>query len=419
MNKHIRIGMVCTLLLSLFAPMRASQGFFPGYKAYVAYQEGDYADAQKLLERQQINEPHDPQINYNLGNVYYHQGKFDAAKENFRRAVEGTTKDEALHEQAQFNWGNCFYRNTLHMLGKDWRWKKLEEKLNNSAIYEVKCAIIRFKDVLRTHADNERARVNLISSYELLKELEKKKQEQEQQKDQQQGQEKQQEQQKQESEQEQQKDEQQQKEKDTPPQQPQGSPSQDQQQDQGEEKQQGQNEEQKQEQQPQSSDSSPTEDKSGQPGGVDEQEQKGKAQRGEVEKEKPRPGQRPGGERNSTDASERGAESRDNQENDRSEAGSDDAKDQQEHQLGGAGDSQDREKTAAQTGQQQADSQDHRDDREGEAAGIVDGSEEVAKSGMRAILQKLEHDESSRQKAVIMRQLKRDARTLQRGQKNW
>lgn len=145
---------------------------------FEAYKQGDFEVAEKELILNQVQDPFDPVINYNLGAVQYKKSAFADARESFKKAVDYA--EGLLKEHSLFNQGNSLYKNTFSMLGDDWENKKIEDAIFENAITEVKESITSYNTVLELDKESERARVNLEHAEELLKKLEQKKQQQKQ-----------------------------------------------------------------------------------------------------------------------------------------------------------------------------------------------------------------------------------------------
>ena len=110
------------LIIFLFCFFYVSDCFSVNMReAYSAYEKGDYKKSEDILKVLQAKNPFDPQINYNLGNVFYKQQKFEDAVNNFERACENATKEQfLLKEKAYFNCGNSVFMNSLRVIGSNW-----------------------------------------------------------------------------------------------------------------------------------------------------------------------------------------------------------------------------------------------------------------------------------------------------------
>ncbi len=157
--------------------------FYSGYKARKAYQRKDYNCVKNILEKEQVNSPKDPELNYNLGTAYYKLREYEKAKSNFERATQNCSDDQKkLKEISYFNWGNSFYKNCLRVLGDDWEKKDVDEKKMEAAINEVERSIEKYRNVLVLNKKSEKAKINKKKTEELLKKLKQKQQQQQQQK---------------------------------------------------------------------------------------------------------------------------------------------------------------------------------------------------------------------------------------------
>jgi Ca-activated chloride channel homolog len=130
------------------------------------------------FEGKQIDNPDDPQLNYNLGVALYKEGNFEQAKANFKRVLDVSKDSVYLRQRTYFNLGNSSFRNANQELGQDWENREIDEKTLNNAIIEVKSAIENYKNVLVFDKGHERAKKNLKIAEDFLKKLEEKLQKQ-------------------------------------------------------------------------------------------------------------------------------------------------------------------------------------------------------------------------------------------------
>lgn len=129
----------------------------------------------------QINNPTDPYINYNLGVALYQSDKFDAAKNNFQRCLIHA-KNKNLKERCYFNLGNSFYKNGLSGFPLNWQNKDtdVDQAKIGQAIQEVKEAIKNYERVLELNKENTHAKTNLEKAKDMLKKLQEKMKQQQQ-----------------------------------------------------------------------------------------------------------------------------------------------------------------------------------------------------------------------------------------------
>ncbi|MBR9986830.1 MAG: VWA domain-containing protein [Desulfosarcina sp.] len=73
-----------------------------------AYEKGDFEQALKHFIDAQLNAPDKPETLYNVADAYYKTGKFDAAAEHYKQALE--TDDAQLKRKALYNLGNAEFR---------------------------------------------------------------------------------------------------------------------------------------------------------------------------------------------------------------------------------------------------------------------------------------------------------------------
>ncbi|MBN2054523.1 tetratricopeptide repeat protein [bacterium] len=101
-----------------------------------AYEEGAWEDAlQHYMDALQEN-PLDPTVHYNMGNVFFKLEKLDKAREEYEKAL--STDDIALQANAYFNLGNC-----------------------QAGLQDVEAAIKAYEQALRLAPDDEDAKFNL------------------------------------------------------------------------------------------------------------------------------------------------------------------------------------------------------------------------------------------------------------------
>ena len=125
-----------------------------------------------MLEREQVEKPNNPLVNYNLGATYYKQGKYDRAKKNFTRAAtHAFGQDKQLLEKSRFNLGNCFYKKTLEVLPENWEKQQIDPTIRKQAVHEVQQAIEQYKNTLALNTTSERATTNKKAAEELLAKL--------------------------------------------------------------------------------------------------------------------------------------------------------------------------------------------------------------------------------------------------------
>ena|GEM_PF-349550 len=72
------------------------------------YQQGEFEEAQKLLEEAKNEKPGDPTVNYNIGSVYHQEGDYDRASESYLNAA--FADDSAMRAHAHYNIGNTEFR---------------------------------------------------------------------------------------------------------------------------------------------------------------------------------------------------------------------------------------------------------------------------------------------------------------------
>lgn len=184
--KNSRILLVCCLLLAnsvtgvhaWFGLGTLKKWLFP------SYDEQDPATVIKELQRQQVNNPFDPALNYNLGIANCKIGKFEEAKNNFDLAIKYAGSDQNLVDKAIFNRANSGYHLALSILPAGWQTKKISEKKLDRALDEVTQSIDFYQQFLAAHENHEQALLNKAHAEELRDQLRAKKQQQQQEKEQ-------------------------------------------------------------------------------------------------------------------------------------------------------------------------------------------------------------------------------------------
>ncbi len=117
-----------------------------GNRLYAArkYAKADllYRDAKKAL-------PESAEISFNLGNVAYRKGDYDAAEGSFLEVAESANAGNELRKKALYNLGNCAFR-----IGE-----KLIDSDLQKALDSFKLSILRYHDVLaKEEFDRSRSR---------------------------------------------------------------------------------------------------------------------------------------------------------------------------------------------------------------------------------------------------------------------
>ena len=100
-----------------------------------AFQQGSYDEALIAYEAASIEAPESPHIYFNKGTIFYMQGDYQKATDMFEQAAL-KTKDLAFEARAQFNLGNCAFRESLRQRDSDL--KKSVEQLERSIYYYKK-----------------------------------------------------------------------------------------------------------------------------------------------------------------------------------------------------------------------------------------------------------------------------------------
>jgi hypothetical protein len=167
---------ILIFLLLLLPKNVCAISWFTNYRLGKAYQQKDYKKVRDILEKEQVDNPNDAQLNYNLGAVYYKLNQIERAKNSFDRCVKNCSADQkALKEISHFNLGNCLYKICLEFLPKAWeKMETIEDQKLNPAISQVQGAVENFNNVLTLNDKNKKAKVNQKKAQELLEKLLKK-----------------------------------------------------------------------------------------------------------------------------------------------------------------------------------------------------------------------------------------------------
>lgn len=103
------------------------------------FENKDLEGAMSLYQDARTDSPESPELNYNIGNVYYEQKKLEQALQSFQEAIQ--KGQPALKADAQFNLGNCYYRRAQQ--------KESAEKLEE-ALEDAKTALDLYKHARQT-----------------------------------------------------------------------------------------------------------------------------------------------------------------------------------------------------------------------------------------------------------------------------
>ncbi len=108
-GKKITAGLV--ILFMMMPPSLSNAALFrdnPAEKGAELYNKGQYEKALKSFIDAQLENPDDPKILYNLGNVYYKLKDWESARINYENALK--TKDKGLKHKAFYNLGNASFK---------------------------------------------------------------------------------------------------------------------------------------------------------------------------------------------------------------------------------------------------------------------------------------------------------------------
>ncbi|MBY0352807.1 hypothetical protein K2W90_00405 [Candidatus Babeliales bacterium] len=328
------------------------------------------------LEKKQIDAPHDPYVNYNLGVAQYKAGNYAQAKQNFGRVFSNKKIDEDFRVRAGFNAGNSGYRGALESLGSGWEQRELDDKLLEHAIAQTKAAIRSYDDVIKLDDEHEPAKHNKKLAEELLKKLEEKKKQQEQDKQDK-------------------KDDKEDKKDDKKDQQDKQDKDKNNKNDQ-------QDKQDKQDKKDQKKDEQGKQDKDK----SDQQDNKDKQDQGDQDE----------GDKDKSD--QQGY--RDEDKKDQQDADKSDEQKEQEQKEREQQEKEQQEKEAQANADQQKEQEAQQAAAQAAQAGEEDKEDEgMQKRGVRALLENLDEDESKKQKGFIVQQVKGGKASERQGQKPW
>ena len=135
------------LFLTFSSTLCAFFGTYRDYKAQKAFEKGDYKTVQEHLEKQQVENPFDEQINFNLGSVYYKQKKYNQAAPCFERVVTSST-NLLLQEKSYFNWANTMYQQAISSLPSSWQKKRIDKDVLQKALAAATQSLEKFENTL-------------------------------------------------------------------------------------------------------------------------------------------------------------------------------------------------------------------------------------------------------------------------------
>ena len=101
-------ALVLACLLLMPPPVHAMDLASPLEKGVKAYDTAEYEAALTHFIDAQLEDPDNPEIDFNIGTAYYRLGKFDEAATSFERAAAATGKD--LRNKGLYNLGNSRFK---------------------------------------------------------------------------------------------------------------------------------------------------------------------------------------------------------------------------------------------------------------------------------------------------------------------
>jgi Ca-activated chloride channel family protein len=141
------------------------------------YEEGQYESALSAYMDIELEHPGEPVLDFNIGNTYYQQQRYDEAIEKYEQAI--LNADPKLKSQAYFNIGNSTYQKALQSEQAN----KLDEAIQN-----MRAGIEQYKQAFKANPEDLDIKYNIeFVEREIKRIINKIKEQQEQQKNQPQG----------------------------------------------------------------------------------------------------------------------------------------------------------------------------------------------------------------------------------------
>lgn len=144
--------------------------FWPRGGIASACEQGDYAKAQQLLEREFVDDPQNPIIAYNLGVIYEQQGMYTDARKSYGIAC-AQTKNPVVRPYAFFNGANSVYKEVLVSLGDNWESKKLSDEVIHKAMAETQHALAWYDSIEENSGLHEVGAINKEHVLMLMRQL--------------------------------------------------------------------------------------------------------------------------------------------------------------------------------------------------------------------------------------------------------
>jgi len=144
---HVRLFILVTIFWSFAPELALAESVDSSIQAGISnYRQQNFEQAELNFSKAQKQHPDNPELNYNLGNSHYKNGKYQEALQSYTHA-RGNKTPPGLEQNSLYNSGNALYR-----LGK------LEE------------SIAAYKKVLELNSKDMDAKFNLEFVREKLKE---------------------------------------------------------------------------------------------------------------------------------------------------------------------------------------------------------------------------------------------------------
>ena len=106
MDRKLRVMLtlvVGLLLLLIISPVYADQADSNIQEGLKHYDEGQFPEAEKSFSEDRLVRPKDRRLDYNLGNSYYKQGKYQEALQDYTHAAGEPSAESILQKHSLYN----------------------------------------------------------------------------------------------------------------------------------------------------------------------------------------------------------------------------------------------------------------------------------------------------------------------------
>lgn len=157
--------LVFLVALCLPIPGRAASPYQAVQQGNMFYHNGKYAEAAEQYGNAAQMVPDAAEIHFNQGNAAYKQQEYGKAREHYTQALQ--TTDRTLEGKVKYNLGNVAYQQALQNLQQP-----------QAALPHLRSAMAYYRDSLDVDPQQQEARYNLELSYLLLHKLQQEQQQQ-------------------------------------------------------------------------------------------------------------------------------------------------------------------------------------------------------------------------------------------------